>query len=100
MLTFEVFKRAIDQIEANEAHDDKITEALGVEGFTTIFHPTNETLVAVLVDAMQDEDTWIEYYLWELNFGKNYKPGVSSIDGIEVPLRTVEDLYAILTRRK
>lgn len=100
MMNFEMFKRVIDQIEANEAHDDRITEALGVEGFTTVFHESNETLVAVLEEVMGDVEEWITYYLWELNYGRDYKPGHVTLNGVDTPLANVQDLYNLLTRKK
>lgn len=39
----------------------------------------------------------IDYYMWELNFGKKWKPGSLTIDGKDIPLRNSEDLWNILT---
>lgn len=39
----------------------------------------------------------IDYYMWELDFGKKWKPGTITVDGNDIPLRNSKDLWNILT---
>lgn len=40
----------------------------------------------------------IEYFIWELDFGKKYRPGCYTINGNPVTLKTAEDLWDVLNR--
>lgn len=58
-----------------------------------------ETATDLLSLIFCDEGKWIDYYVYELNFGESYQPGmVERADGTEIPLETVEDLYNLLTK--
>jgi hypothetical protein len=53
--------------------------------------------VAMLKDLSNDKSDWIEYYIFELNFGKkNNVLKVYNKDKNEIPLETFEDLYNII----
>ena len=54
-------------------------------------------LVTLLSLVMNDYDDWIGYYCYELDFGKNWSPGmITDSDGKDVPLGTVDDLWKLL----
>ena len=65
------------------------------------FHPKDViTLVEdLLVDLTGDnkDDSIISYWLYELDCGKKWEPGtITTLDGIDIKLQTVEDLYKYL----
>ena len=42
----------------------------------------------------------IDYFCYELNFGRDYEPGCAETDGEDVDLSTAEKLYDYITRDK
>ena len=45
---------------------------------------------------MDDTDEWIEYYIYDCNWGE--EDNNLSIDGKVVPFKTYEDLYELIAR--
>ena len=57
------------------------------------------TVIDLLEFIFNDENQWINYWIFELEFGKDYKDGdAKDADGSNIPLKTVEDLYELLVR--
>lgn len=70
-----------------------------IEGFINVYDSyMSETIELLhLIFGKADADHWIEYYCYELDFGRNYKPGaIQADDGIDIPLKTPEDLWNLL----
>ena len=66
---------------------------------------SRDILLDIIIEAMDDKESdWIEYYIYELDWG-NRNTGENALkvyeeDGeTEIPLSTLDDLYAILTRK-
>lgn len=56
------------------------------------------TLLKVLEVVTNDESKWIDYYCYELDFGKNNDElKVYNKDEKEIPLKTPEDLWNMLS---
>lgn len=54
-------------------------------------------ITSILEGTFNSEDDWIDYYIYELDFGKKYEPGsVHDINGKDIPFKTPEDLYNLL----
>ena len=70
----------------------------GVDGY--IFQPDCIDTALRLLHVMfgeADRDNWIEYFCYELNFGKKWAEGcVTRKDGTDIKLETPEDLYNYL----
>ncbi len=101
--TKKLFIETINEIEKQYNHDHKCSSAFRVilpNDYTTCYdnHWLQNQLVKLLQIAMNDnhEHSWIEYYLWELSFGKKYKPGCLKIDGKNFKLKTPSDLWDLL----
>ena len=48
----------------------------------------------------KDKDEWIDYFCFELDFGKKWKEGViTEKDGTDIILKTAEDLYNLLEKQ-
>ena len=56
------------------------------------------TEIAILEKAMEDTEEWIEYYIYDCNWGE--EDNNVSIDGKVVPFRTYENLYEVIRREK
>jgi hypothetical protein len=53
-------------------------------------------LVDLLETIMDDRGEWISYWAWELEFGKKYRPGCVTDNGVDVDISTTEKLYDFL----
>lgn len=61
----------------------------------------SDALIDVLRAIMDDKDNWINYFIYELDFGaKNDKLKAWDKDGNNIPLSTPEDLYNLLVSSK
>ena len=48
---------------------------------------------------LEDKDDWICYWVYELDCGRRWEEGtVVSKDGENIPLKTIEDLWAMLNK--
>lgn len=97
----EDFIKAINDIEkVNKYHDslNSFFQKNEVDGY--IFQPDCvDTVLRLLhiVFGEADRDNWIEYFCYELNFGKKWKSGcITKKDGTDIKLETSEDLYNYL----
>ena len=70
----------------------------GVDGY--IFQPDCTASVIKLLHNIfgeADRDEWIDYFCFELDFGKKWKEGtITEKDGTDIKLETPEDLYNYL----
>ena len=56
-----------------------------------------DTLVNLLEMLFDDTDTWIKYWIYELEYGVKYKDGsVVDLEDNIIPLKTESDLYDLL----
>lgn len=101
------FVEAIKSIEAQWRLDQEIATFLG-RAFTDAFKanllPRNgilqEALIKVLEKAVNDEGQWIDYYLWEIDFGKDAKRYQVTVDGKSFVLSTPGKLYDFIINLK
>ena len=52
-------------------------------------------MVKILTKVMNDEEEWIEYYVYDCEWGKK---GTVIVNNKAVPFKTYEDLYELITR--
>lgn len=96
-MEFAEFKSYINKLKENSDRLDKIAEVLDCEIFMDLTGPLFDMGVDLLESHFNDEDGWIGYWIFELNFGKDYKPGMVTFDYEDVPLKTIEDLYKVVS---
>ena len=102
----ELFIKCIYSLKKQISHDKKCAKAFATildSDHTSVYNTSfvTEQLVDVLKEFTNDENgadgqSWIEYYIWELNFGANYKDGDVKIDGKNFRLTTPNDLWDLL----
>ncbi|KFZ25793.1 MAG: hypothetical protein KQ78_01998 [Candidatus Izimaplasma bacterium HR2] len=99
MLTFEEFETYIKTIKNYSESDSKLDDILKSESFITYSYDAISAITKLLEHIMNDSETqWINYWLWELDFGKeNYRMKIEE-NGVEIPLTTIRDLYNILIK--
>lgn len=98
-----LFIETIEAIESQYRHDQECSKAFSVilpDDHISLYdnHKLTSQLSKLVKVAMNDDhdESWIEYFMWELDFGKNYSKGCIIIDGIDFKLKTAEDLWDLL----
>lgn len=101
MLSKDEFIKALDEVEKVNKYNEELNSVFrknGVDGY--IFQPDCTATVLRLLHILfekADKDEWIEYFCYELDFGKNWKSGIIiNKDGSDIKLGTSEDLYNYL----
>ena len=94
MISEELFTKCIDALKKQYDFEKECYEVFR----TTFFVPGDwdETMIEVLSEIFRDDDDWIDYFVYELNFGREWKPGVVKVDGTDVRLADTKDLYNLL----
>lgn len=102
------FIEAIDSIEQQFEHDRNCSNAFSI--ILSNDHTSNYdnssivegfiNLLETLTNDVKHEDgySWIEYFIYELDFGKKYEEGKVTSYGENVKLKTASDLYAFLIK--
>ena len=109
----ELFIEAIEAIQKQVQLDIEISKHLGKafpDAFEVNLLPKNHFLQNALLHVLQVEmndlqlceygQSWIEYFLWELNFGEeNYRLKATE-NGNNIPMSNASELYDYLISRK
>ena len=106
ILTKEEFVKVIKKIQKAFDFDKKVEDLYYGAGYQSPEHPDLYTSLIRVLDRMfyTDEDresnnfiSDIDYFCVELDFGRNYKPGmIEYADGTPIDLSTAEKLYDYL----
>jgi hypothetical protein len=66
--------------------------------FGGFYNDRAETIVVDLLrDAFNDnENDWLGYFIYELNWGNEYRPGTITDKGGKIKLKTLDNLYNLL----
>ena len=102
--TKKMFIETINDIQKQYEHDSKCGDAFSVilpEDFITSYdnHYIFNSLLEIIKIAFNDnhEDSWIDYYIYELDFGKKFKMGmVTDKNNNDCDLSNAETLYKFL----
>lgn len=96
MLSRKCFKEHIHELQGNA----KITDRLYKESNGGIrlydISDLESSVVSLLQHATRDKSDWIPYWIYELNYGADYRQGCVTLDNVDVPLETVDELYDCL----
>lgn len=96
-MTKESFVEAINAIKDYHKKIDNIQTVLEENCEDSIFLPPSleATLIKVLEDSFNDTD-FIEYFIYNLEFGSEWEPGCIEDSGKDIKMQTPEDLYDYL----
>ena len=97
----ESFCRVMDNYKSMFSFTDEMNELFDkYKADGNIYPPLcTSTVIDLLEFIFNDKDQWINYWIFELDFGKNYEDGyVKDEHGEVIPLKTTEDLYDLLVR--
>lgn len=99
----ESFVRIINAIDAQYSKDKENAKLLEkVFPDSTIIPSYCDKLTNAIIEALKseisdEEDSWIDYYMYELDFGRESdRLKAYDKDGKELPLSTPEDLYDLI----
>ena len=95
-MEFQEFKKHIERIKTTYDIETQLCELLSCEGPIMFTDEIVDSLIDMLEDYFDDDSEWITYWMFELDFGSKWKEGYIELDGKEVKLQTIEDLYNIL----
>lgn len=97
---YNLFEECINLIkEANEL-DHTLTKVFKVEGTVHYSNHLTMIIIELLSEIFEDNKGWIHFYIYELDFGKNYYAGCQCCrdsEGNCLPLKSIHDLYILLT---
>lgn len=106
-MTKQLFIETIEALRLQSEHDSKCSDAFSVllpdshGGFYDNHWLTNQLIKLLQVEYNDDhKDSWIEYYIYELEFGSKYHDGCVTDNGTNIDLSDAGKLYEYLTHNK
>lgn len=107
-LSFDDFKRHIKDIQLLTELQDKIDDARYAfnksetrEEFRFIFPTGIDNIIELLAILTNDKYEWIDYWIYELDFGRRADDLVCKDDERNIiPLHTVEELWALINQNE
>ena len=101
----ELFVNTINEMgklyKEQELFNDVLKKIDNDFGGCLIHNKTITLLEDLLKKLVNDKYDYISYYLWELDFGKEYKDGViTEADGSIIKLSNPEELYDLIMREQ
>lgn len=106
MISRELFIETIDAIEKQFKHDEECEKAIKIlfkdgQGF----YDYSEVLLALeqvlkLEFNDQHKDSWIDYFIYELDFGKKWTKNSITDKGVSIKMRNAGELYEYLILNK
>lgn len=107
MMDYRDFERHMKKIVAVHEFDNGLSklsaEARNGSDMDVCFaFPTLiDSTIELLQEAMNDEDEWIDYWVYELNCGEEYFDGIAlDANGNPIELKTIWDLYNAIKIQK
>ena len=95
-MTYDRFEKIMLNLKKFCNKIDSLSDTFDCDFFIELTSPIIDETVCLLSYHFKDNENWIDYWMWELNFDKRYEQGMVQIDGKEVPLKTIRDLYNLL----
>lgn len=103
ILSKEEFVDAIKEIKSISDYHEDLNEFFrkhNVDGY--VYQPDGTVTSLKLLHKIfekADKDDWIDYFVYELNFGKNYEDGcVKDKNGSHIAMSNAEELYDFLLK--
>ena len=106
-LTEENFCKIVDGIEEYWRAVQELEEKYGIsidiwENFSSrLFGAIQDFLTKIIYGNDEQDMTDIDYYMWELDFGKKWEPGYCTYDdGTDIPLKNSHDLWKAIENER
>ena len=75
---------------------DKLDDVFGSVGDLFIDETSMTPIIDVITEIIEDNDKWIEWYVYDKNWGTNERLTVTDNNGNEIPSETLEDLWELI----
>ena len=106
-MTKELFIETIEAIKSQRDHDSKCRNAFAtilnndyVSGYDHHWLLNQITKLLQVSTGKSGPHCWIEYYMWECDFGNNDCADSVTVNDKPIPLRTPEDLWNLIQLQK
>lgn len=103
LITYEEFNRYIESIKMVQDVENKLmgissdVRAKSKSEFVLYYPSLITEVIELLGKIVGDKNNWIDYYIWDLDFGKQSDfLQVNDADGNTIPLNTTKDLWDII----
>ena len=103
IISKELFIESIQEIEKQHKHDQSCSEAFRkilpndhISGYDNSLLQNQLLKILKVLTSDDHKDSWIEYYIWELDFGEKYKDGCIKVGGKDFELKTTGDLWDLI----
>lgn len=97
-MTKENFSTLLNAVKNHSNYICNLYRDYGIDFINSPVMEIESEITKYLKAQFNDTDDWISYWIWELDFGKKWKPGTVTFEGIDVPLGTADDLWNLLTK--
>ena len=75
---------------------DKLDDVFGSVGDLFIDETSMTPIIDVITEIIEDNDKWIEWYVYDKNWGTDERLTVTDNNGNEIPSETLEDLWDLI----
>ena len=75
---------------------DKLDDVFGSVGDLFIDETSMTPIIDVIAEIIEDNDKWIEWYVYDKNWGTDERLTVMDNNGNEIPSETLEDLWNLI----
>ena len=96
-MTKENFAKLINAVKNHSDYIYNLYKDYGIDFVNSPVMEIESEITKYLKAQFNNEFDWISYWMWELNFGENWKPGTITENGNDIPLKTIDDLWNLLT---
>lgn len=97
-MTKENFSELINAVKNHSEYIWNLYKDYGIDFVNSPVMEIEDEITKYLKAQFDDKCDWISYWMWELNFGENWKPGTITENGNDIPLKTIDDLWNLLTK--
>lgn len=97
-MTKENFSELINAVKNHSEYIWNLYKDYGIDFVNSPVMEIENEIIKYLKVQFDDKRDWISYWMWELNFGENWKPGTVTENGNDIPLKTIDDLWNLLTK--
>ena len=75
---------------------DKLDDVFGSVGDLFIDETSMTPIIDVITEIIEDNDKWIEWYVYDKNWGTDERLTATDNNGNEIPSETLEDLWNLI----
>ena len=99
-MTKEQFIRLMEVIKERyykiEEIYDKLDDVFGSVGDLFIYETSMTPIIDVITEIVEDNNKWIEWYVYDKNWGTDERLTVTDNNSNEIPSETLEDLWNLI----